>query len=248
MLEGPSKRYVRDVLRMGPGDSIVLFDGSGMEYPSTIVEASQRRVTLRIAGKQPGKADSPLHIRVGIGLLKANKMDLVIQKITELGVQEVFPVQVSRAVPALGPDRGARRRERWQTIAREASRQCGRSTVTEVGPIVSLDELFRTAEDADLSLLFTTKEALAHPLPSLGAGRPRRLVLLLGPEGGLSEEEEEAALEKGFLPVGLGPRVLRAETAAILAVGLVQYLFGDLGGRREEVPPAVPVNSVPRKR
>ena len=110
VIRGPSQRYVRDVLRMGRGDSLILFDGSGMEYPSRIIEATARNVTIRILGKHQGRYESPIHIRVGIGLLKANKMDLVIQKISELGVQEVYPVAARRAVPALDPDRAARLR------------------------------------------------------------------------------------------------------------------------------------------
>ena len=241
VLRGPSKRYVRDVLRMGPGDSLVLFDGSGMEYPSRIIEATPRNVTLRILGKQQGRSESPIHIRVGIGLLKANKMDLVIQKISELGVQEVCPVAARRAVPALDPDRAEQRRERWQTIAQEASRQSGRSTVADVGQVLSFDEIVGRSGDADISLLFTTEAA--RPLDELAKQqdrRPGRILLLVGPEGGFSPEEERTAQGKGFLPVGLGPRVLRAETAAILAVGLVQYTFGDLGGNQGDVPPTDP--------
>ena len=241
VLRGPSKRYIRDVLRMGRGDTLALFDGSGMEYPSEIIEATARDVTLRILSKHQGKSESPIHIRVGIGLLKANKMDLVIQKISELGVQEVFPVSARRAVPALDPDRAEQRRERWQTIAREASRQSGRSTVTDVGQVSSLDEFVGRSGDADISLLFTT--AATRPLDELATqqvGRPGRVLLLVGPEGGFSPEEEQIAQGQGFLRVGLGPRVLRAETAAILAVGLVQYAFGDLGGSRNDVPPTDP--------
>jgi len=237
VLRGPSKRYVRDVLRMGRGDSLVLFDGSGMEYPSKIIEATARNVTLRVLGKRQGRSESPIHIRVGIGLLKANKMDLVIQKVSELGVREVCPVAVGRAVPALGPDRAEQRRQRWQTIAQEASRQSGRSTVADIRQVSSLDEFVGRAGDADISLLFTPEAG--RPLDELAAQqdkRPGRLLLLVGPEGGFSPEEEQIAQGQGFLRVGSGPRVLRAETAAILAVGLVQYAFGDLGGNQSDVP------------
>ncbi len=241
VLRGPSRRYVRDVLRMGRGDPLVLFDGSGMEYVSTILEATPRNVTLRILGRQPGGRESPLHIRLGIGLLKASKMDLVIQKVAELGVQEICPVSVQRSVTALDPDRAERRRERWRTIAQEASRQSGRSAVADVGPVLPFDEIVGCPGDADLCLLFSTEAG--RPLESLAqqmAVRPQRVVLLVGPEGGFSPEEEETARRKGFLPVGLGPRIFRAETAAILAAGIVQYRFGDLGGAPENRPPVDP--------
>ncbi len=241
VLTGPSRRYIRDVLRMGRGDSLVLFDGSGMEYTAAILEATPRNVTLRILGEQPGDRESPLHIGVGIGLLKANKMDLVIQKVAELGVQEICPVSVHRSVSALDPDRAQGRRERWRTIAREASRQSGRSTVTDVGPVRPFEKMIEYSKVADLRLLFSTEAG--RPLELLAqrpAARPQRVFLLVGPEGGFSPEEEEAALGKGFLPVGLGPRILRAETAAIIAAGIVQYRFGDLGGAPGNRPPVDP--------
>jgi 16S rRNA (uracil1498-N3)-methyltransferase len=208
-----------------------------MEYPSRILETTARNVTLRVLDKHPGRSESPLHIRFGMGLLKASKMDLVIQKISELGVQEVCPVATRRAVPALDPERTEQRRERWQTIAREASRQSGRCTVADIGKISSLDEFVGRSGEADISLLFTT--GAVRPLDDLVRQQdesPRRVLLLVGPEGGFSPEEERIAQEQGFLPVGLGPRVLRAETAAILAVGLVQYAFGDLGGSQGDAP------------
>lgn len=238
VLKGPQKRYVRDVLRMSRGNAIVLFDGSGTEYLCTITEATQRHVKIRILGRQPGCRESTLHIRIGIGLLKTNKMDLVIQKVSELGAREVYPVATRRAVAALDPDRAEQRRGRWQTIAQEASRQSGRATVADVRPVLSFDQILEQSRDSDLSLLFTT--ATASPLEAIARERAtglRRILLLVGPEGGFSPEEEEAALRKGYLAVGLGPRVLRAETAAILAVGLVQYRFGDLGGNPGQIAP-----------
>lgn len=231
VLSGPQKRYVCDVLRMGRGDSIVLFDGSGVEYLSTIIEATHRHVTLKIQGKEPGRRESPVDIGIGIGLLKTNKMDLVVQKVSELGVKAIHPLATQRAVAALDPDRAEQRRGRWQTIAREASRQSGRAAVTEVHPLLSFDEIVEQSLNADLSLLFTTEATgLLEAIVERQAKRPSRVLLLVGPEGGFSPEEEQTALEKGFLPVGMGPRILRAETAAIVAVSIVQYRFGDLGG------------------
>jgi 16S rRNA (uracil1498-N3)-methyltransferase len=241
VLKGRDRRYVHDVLRMGPGDSLVLFDGSGMEYPSTIIEAKARHVTLRIEGGQPGRTESPLKIRIGVGLLKKNKMDLVIQKVSELGVNEILPVAAHRAVTVLDPERANQRRERWQMIAQEASRQSGRSTVATVQPVVSFEAIVEQTGDSDSSLIFTTQTA--SPLEGLArqpSKRPRRMLLLVGPEGGFSPEEEQTAQRKGFIPVGLGPRVLRAETAAILAVGIVQYRFGDLGDSPGEITPTTP--------
>ena len=241
VLTGPQKRYVCDVLRMGRGDSLVLFDGSGMEYPSTIIEATHRDVTLKIQGKRSGRRESPVDIRIGIGLLKTNKMDLVVQKVSELGAREIHPLTTQRAVASLDPERAAQRMGRWQTIAQEASRQSGRSTVTVVHPLLSFEEILEESPNADLSLLFTTEAT--GPLETLAetqTTRPTRLLLLVGPEGGFTPEEELKALEKGFLTVGMGPRILRAETAAIVAVSIVQYRFGDLGRTAADQPQTDP--------
>jgi 16S rRNA (uracil1498-N3)-methyltransferase len=235
VLRGPQKRYVCDVLRMGRGDSLVLFDGSGAEYPAAIVEASPRHVRLRILGKRRGERESHVDIRIGVGLLKTNKMDLVIQKVSELGVREVLPIAAQRAIPAFDPERAERRRARWRTIAEEASRQSGRSFVTAVQPILSFDQAVRKRRDVDMGLLFTAEGAgTLERLAQEQTEPPHRILLLVGPEGGFSAEEERTARENGFIPMAMGPRVLRAETAAILAVGLVQYRFGDLGGCQRE--------------
>ena len=152
-----------------------------------------------------------------------------------------MPFAAHRSVPAFDPERAEQKKGRWQTIARESSRQSGRSTVAAVGPVLSFDEIVRQSESVDISLFFTTEAT--SPLEALVQRRiaePRRMLLLVGPEGGFTHEEEQIAANQGFLPVGLGPRVLRAETAAILAVGLVQYRFGDLGGSPASLEPTGP--------
>jgi 16S rRNA (uracil1498-N3)-methyltransferase len=224
--------YVRDVLRLGHGDELVLFDGSGHEYTANISETSPRSVCLEISGQRAGLEEPPVRLILGLGLLKAQKMDLVVQKCVELGVHRVIPLISERAVSSPDLQRGLEKLNRWKKIAREASRQCGRCRLAEISPVVSLDEFLAEAAVADLRLLFTVREAGSlDRIQRREDERPQQVFFLTGPEGGFSRQEEERATGKGFVPVGLGPRTLRAETAAILAAGLLQYRFGDLGGQ-----------------
>jgi len=234
VLDREKAHYVRDVLRLGAGDSLVLFDGSGWDYPATVALASPRDVRLRVLEPRRGMQEPPVRLSLGVCLLKAQKMDWVVQKTVELGVHEILPLVSRRSVTTLEGERSEKRQERWQKIAQEACRQCGRSRVPEVHPVGALADLLGRGPEADLRLLFTAEGAV--PLDSLpdgdGGARPlERIVAVTGPEGGFSREEERLALGAGFVPVGLGPRTLRAETAAILGAGLVQYAFGDLGAR-----------------
>lgn len=232
LLDGEQAHYVRNVLRLGVGDSLLLFDGSGWEYPAAVSTASPQAVSLRVSAPRRGIQEPPVRVSLGACLLKAQKMDLVVQKSVELGVHEVIPVLSSRSVRTLEGERVGKRLQRWRKIAQEASRQCGRSRVPEVGAVVTLAELLERGVPADLKILFTTTGApWPARVPGQGAGPPEQILALTGPEGGFSGEEETLALDAGFSPVRLGPRTLRAETAAILAVGLLQYAFGDLGPR-----------------
>ena len=231
-LTGKDRHYLCNVLRMTTGDRLVLFDGRGWEYSCVLAEINPTSVRISILEKQKGTREPPIEIHLGVGLLKAQKMDLAVQKAVELGVHGIFPVATSRAVKVLDPARAAARKTRWQKIAQEASRQCGRSHVTEIHAVMTLEAFTDRSSHADLCLLFTSQ--VPEPLEVRArqiTGRPGCILALTGPEGGFSQEEEQMAREKGFLPTGLGPRILRAETAAILAVGLLQYRFGDLGGR-----------------
>ncbi|MEW6440978.1 MAG: 16S rRNA (uracil(1498)-N(3))-methyltransferase [bacterium] len=229
-LVGPRRHYVCEVLRMRRGDPLVLFDGSGWQYAAVLLDVTSRLARVGILERVPGKADSPLWLLLAVGLLKAQKMDLVIQKASELGAAEICPVAAARSVPVLPSERSEPRLRRWRKIAEEASRQSGRASVAEIRPVSSLDETLTRRPEVDLGLLFTASAPSNLGLPAGAQTRspPRRILLLVGPEGGFTAQEEAAALAAGFVAAGLGPRILRAETAAILAVALAQYQFGDL--------------------
>jgi len=229
-LSGKEKHYVYHVLRKRKGDHLILFDGSAWQYQARIIEATPGKLKLRIYGKEKGTAESPVRIQLGVGLLKSQKMELVIQKTVETGAHEIHPVVTARAVPNLEADRASKKRERWQEIARQAARQCGRSSIPLIHEPAPFEQVLEKTSHADLCIIFS--EETVSPFENIAVDRtaqPLRIALLTGPEGGFSPQEMEKAEKAGFVAASLGPRVLRAETAAILGVGLVQYRFGDLG-------------------
>ena len=229
-LDKEQRHYIRDVLRMGLGDKLILFDGSGYEYAARVSKATATCVKLEVEEKRAGLQESPIQLTSGVGLLKARKMDLVVQKSVELGVQSIYPVTSERAVGSLDVRRGAERRKRWEKIAQEASRQCGRCRIAQINSIATFNEVLQKAGNADVRLLFTARAEkglfqLERDVPE----SVKRIFYMTGPEGGFSMEEEQKALEADFIPIRLGPRTLRAETATIVAAGLIQYRFGDMG-------------------
>jgi len=222
--------YLCNVLRLRPGARLLLCDGSGRQAEGVLHGVREGRARVAVQREIPAQTEAPVSVHLGIGLLKAPKMDLVIQKVSELGAEAIHPLTTSRTVPCLAPERWEGRLARWRKIAREASRQSGRTRVAQVDPPTTLERILERKNSFDLRFLFSLGPCVARgelePPPELA--QPRSILVLVGPEGGFSAKEEQIALSNGCLPVGLGPRTLRAETAAILAVGLVLYRFGDL--------------------
>lgn len=226
-LSGPDRDHLVRVLRLGVGDQVVLFDGRGNEYPAHVLETAQRYVRLGIGASRRSSAD-PGQARVVLlqGLPRLAKVDWLIEKATEVGVTEIVPVRARRSPPETR--RAGARLERWEKIAREACRQCGRAQVPEIHPPLASSEAWGRWADKG-------RRALLHPQASRGfrdwlqEAASRDWVIAVGPEGGWEPGEEQEAGARGFEPVAVGPRMLRAETAGILAVAGVQLVCGDLG-------------------
>jgi len=212
------------VLRLRPGAPLALFNGTGGEYSGTIAAIRAGTVTVTVGEAQRIERESPLRVTLAQGVSRGERMDLVVQKATELGVSRILPVFTARSVVKLEGHKAVRRLEHWRAIAIGACEQSGRNRPPEVSSPVDLEELLR-AERTGTRLLLSPAAALRVAQ----VARPEGAVLvLIGPEGGLAEEEQQRALAAGFLGVRLGPRVLRTETAAIAALVLLQREFGDL--------------------
>ncbi|WP_027589099.1 16S rRNA (uracil(1498)-N(3))-methyltransferase [Pseudomonas sp. RL] len=213
--------YIGRVLRLAPGAAVQLFDGSGREYLSELVEVGKKSVSVELHEAFDGLAEPALRIHLGQGLSRGERMDWAIQKATELGVAEITPLVSERCEVRLKDERADKRLAHWRQIAISACEQCGRSVLPVIHAPVSLDDWQRQVQ-AELKLVL---HPVAEPLAS--HARPSSLAFLIGPEGGLSDAEVEQAKHHGFHAARLGPRVLRTETAPVVALSVAQQLWGD---------------------
>jgi 16S rRNA (uracil1498-N3)-methyltransferase len=203
------------------------FDGAGAEFEGVLDEVSRRTVSLRLGRRVPARAESPLRLVLAVAPLKGDRMELVLQKATELGVAEVWPVVTFRTDAAARPALQGSRSERWERVVSGAAEQCGRAVVPHVAPTTTLDGLLARPFDGRRVVLLETP---GHPaLAAHAVDASSSLLLLVGPAGGFEAREETALRSAGFAPASLGPRILRAETAAVAAVAISQAAWGDLG-------------------
>ncbi len=213
--------YIGRVLRHAAGDAVQLFDGSGQEYLGELIDVGKKAVRVELREQLAGQAESPLRIHLGQGLSRGERMDWAIQKATELGVSEITPIVSERCEVRLKDERADKRLAHWRQVAISACEQCGRSVLPVIHAPVSLAE-WQAHVQAELKLVL---HPVAAPLES--HTRPHSLAFLIGPEGGLSETEVEQAKAAGFHAARLGPRVLRTETAPVVALAVAQQLWGD---------------------
>lgn len=213
--------YIGRVLRHAAGDAVQLFDGSGQEYLGELIDVGKKAVRVELREQLAGQAESPLRIHLGQGLSRGERMDWAIQKATELGVGEITPIVSERCEVRLKDERADKRLAHWRQVAISACEQCGRSVLPVIHSPVSLAE-WQGHVQAELKLVL---HPVAAPLES--HARPHSLAFLIGPEGGLSEAEVAQAKAAGFHAARLGPRVLRTETAPVVALAVAQQLWGD---------------------
>jgi 16S rRNA (uracil1498-N3)-methyltransferase len=217
--------HAHEVLRLRPGDAVRIFDGRGSEFEAVLEAVHRKEVSARLGEAVEPRPESPLRLTLAVAPLKGDRMELVIQKATELGVAEIRPVVTIRTDAAARPALRGSRQERWDKVASGAAEQCGRAVVPQVQPTVELDELLRMPFDGR-KLLFLETEAV----PALRREpKATSATLLIGPPGGFEDRETDAARAAGYEAARLGPRVLRTETAALAALAVVQLLWGDLG-------------------
>ncbi len=216
-------RHISTVLRLKSGCAIELFDGEGQVFQAEITTINKTTVETKILGSQFHQ-ETPPFLSLAQALTKGNKMDLIIQKATELGVTDFWPTisqhcTVSTASPS--------QITRWQRIAHESCKQCDRPNPLLVQAPLSLPQLWAQSKKFSTKIIFLENET-TRILQDIDLHSPERVLLLIGPEGGFSRPEAEAAIGHDFQSVSLGPRILRAETAAITAISILQFLLGNL--------------------
>jgi 16S rRNA (uracil1498-N3)-methyltransferase len=230
-LPEPVARHAIRVLRLPPGAPIVLFDGRGGEYEARIERIERDRVVAALGGWHDVERESPLEVTLVQAVQAGEKMDLTVQKAVELGVSHIVPVASRRSVARLAGERAARRVAHWQGVAAAACEQCGRNQVPQVAPLEKLE--FWLARPAGNELRLILAPDAGQSLVDLPPAE--RVQLLVGAEGGLDPQEILAAGQVGFQAVGLGPRILRTETAGLAALAAMQALWGDFRGRSAHV-------------
>ena len=219
--------HAREVLRLRAGSEVRVFDGEGSEFEATLDSVTRQGVTARLGGPAPPRCpESPLRIVLALPPLKGDRMETVIQKATELGVAEIRPVVTARTDAAGRPALQGSRQERWEKVASGAAEQCGRAVVPVVHPTATLDALLALPGEGRRILFLETP---GQPALTADGPRPTSAVALVGPAGGWEPAEADRIQAAGYAAAGLGPRILRAETAAIAAVTVLQVLWGDLG-------------------
>jgi len=218
--------HLARVLRLREGDACVLFNGDGHDYPARLVSLDKRQVRARIEAAQPLQNESPLRIVLLQGVARGEKMDLILQKATELGVAQILPVDSERSEVKLSGERLHKRLAHWQGVVVAACEQSGRARVPEVASPQALIAAAAALPDDALRLLLDPQGA--HALSTLQAPASQRVVIAIGPEGGWSPRDRQALEAAGFQGLRLGPRVLRTETAGLAAIAALQARLGDL--------------------
>ncbi|MEK7783098.1 MAG: 16S rRNA (uracil(1498)-N(3))-methyltransferase [Candidatus Binatota bacterium] len=229
-ISGQELDHMRKVLRLRPGDRVTLFDDEGWEHEAIIRSYTEHLGEVDILKSSKCQRESPMDITLAQALGKGEKMDLIVEKATELGVGTISPFLSSRTIPRLDKEKMARRQTRWRKIALSAAKQSGRARIPEILDVSDFADLVRKPWQCELKLLFWEGEA-RQTLTQIRDERPRlnSLLVVIGPEGGFSSEEALAAIRHGFKTVRMGERILRTETAALAALTIAQFLWGDMG-------------------
>ena len=221
-LDDDNAHYVRTVLRLKKNAQVILFNGQGGEFISTVLEVSRKAVRIVPEHWHDRSVESPLHINLGLGIARGDRMDLTVQKSVELGVNHITPLITNRCVVQFNAEKKSQRLNHWQKIAQHAAEQSGRTLLAEFSDICLFADWLEQQQGLKVFLDPYAKTSLAELTPE-----KQKVTLLTGPEGGFAEFERELAVAAGFIPVRLGSRILRTETASLAALAAVQMLWGD---------------------
>ena len=227
-LKGKEHKHLSRVLRIKKGDSVILFDGSGKDFIGKVIKITENSSIIRIEKIAESNTESPLDLTLIMGIIKGKTMEEIIRHVTELGVRSILPIFTERSIPKWGKEEQEKRVKKWQIIAKEATKQCGRTKPPEIFTILSFSKAISIKEDG-IHLIFWEEETKGLKKILESVKYDNMISIAIGPEGGFSKEEIEDAKKRGWIPVSLGKRILRAETAAITAAALIQHIFGDLG-------------------
>ncbi len=226
---GPDVNHIGRVLRLKKGDCFYALDGNGNQFKVEVMEVKHDKVKGKIVAQQKLETESPVFIWMGQSLIKGNRFDNLVRKAVELGVGSVVPLHTIRSIPKFKKAEESKKLERWQRISQEASKQSERTKIPEVYPsILDLKQYFDLVQESDLKFIFWEQEAITSLRDFSKESDIKSIAFLVGPEGGWSREEVEQAKCYGFKTVSLGPRKLRADSASLVVLSLLQHIWGDI--------------------
>lgn len=224
LIVGQEAHHILDVMRLKKQDRITAFDGTGKLYEGKILDTTNKKVKVQIEHVVQDSQKTDLEITLAQGLPKKNKMDYIIEKCTELGIDLIMPTQTTRTIVKLDRVRFASRKLRWQKVAREAAKQCGRTTIPQIQGLSPWPTVLSALSDFDLKLLFSLSRQTQRLKDVLRAyNKAKKIILLIGPEGDFTPEEVRGALNAGCIAVSLGKNILKSDTAAISALAMINY-------------------------
>lgn len=236
MVSGQEARHLTRVLRLKPGEDVVVLSGDGREFLARICRIDSDSVALSVLSEHVSTADPSIELTVYLGFLKEKKMDDLVRQLTELGMSRFQPFFARRSVSRPNAARMSSRVGRWEKIAQESIKQCCRGSVPEIRPAISFGEALHLSTGDDVKILFYENESSRKLFPGTQTDRgrvPLKVSVMLGPEGGFTDDEVMTASSAGFDVFSMGPRILKAETATVAACTLVQYVYGDMGAGGE---------------
>lgn len=225
-LHGEDAHHAGRVLRLRPGEAVTLCDGAGTDHDCVIETVEKEAVVCRVQRSHPAETEPKQHLTLCMALPKGDKMDFIVQKAVELGVHEIVPYLSKNCVSR--PDKTEKKVERWQRIAVEAAKQCGRGFLPKVCAVVTTAQAVERAAQCETALFFYENERETGLRDALESGVGRTVSLMIGPEGGFAPEEVEMAAQAGLRSVSLGTRILRCETAPVAALAAVLYAGGNM--------------------
>lgn len=230
-IDAAQARHIEKVLRLKPGDSVLVFDGSGIEYQVKLLGRENDMLRAEIEKENVRQQTPAVKLTLVQGIAKGDKMDTIIQKAVEIGVSAVIPMQSEHTVVCLEGEKVEKKRQRWQAIAREACKQCRRNIVPEIKPVVDFSSLMLQNENPAIMLYENEEKIRLRAILKEARHRfkENEIFLLVGPEGGFSRQEVQQAKSHNIILAGLGPGILRTETAGLVAASIILYEYGDLG-------------------
>lgn len=226
IVSGEDVKHISRVLRMAPGDNVMLCDGEGYQYLAEIADISKEQVNLNILSAEKCAAEPAQRITLYQGLPKGDKMELIIQKCVELGISEIVPVAAERSVVKIKPGEFGSKRTRYQRVAYEAAKQSGRGIIPVIADLAAFKSADMTRHDL---IIIAYEDEKGNTLKSLLRANPmaKDIAIVIGPEGGLEKAEVDMLVQKGGAAVTLGPRILRTETAGMAALAMILYEIED---------------------